>query len=290
MDDVSAVSSTRSSSGIAVSEETFIEPNHREKYYWREVWRFRELLGFLAWRDIVIRYKQSILGVGWSLARPALNVVVYTIVFGFFAGLPANGKPYALVVLAGFVPWQYLANTLQDVSMSVVNNTMLVGRIFFPRIILPVATLITGFVELIAAFAVLLIAMALYGEWPTWRIALAPVVLIPVVVLVLGLGIWTSALYVRFRDLRFLVPFLIQIGFFMSPVGYITDLVPARWLWLYELNPVVGAIGGFRWALLGPAFAPSAFAITTSLVIPVATVIFGVRYFRAVERDFADVI
>jgi lipopolysaccharide transport system permease protein len=275
---------------IVLHGETVLEPNFRDKHYWAEAWRFRELLGFLAWRDTVVRYKQSIVGVGWAILRPLLNVLVYTVVFGVFASLPANGVPYTLLILAAMLPWQFFANSLGDTSSAVISNSMIVGKIYFPRIILPVSAMAPSFVELGIGFVLLLGAMVFYGIWPTWRIVLAPLLLLPVITASLGLGILTSALYVRYRDMRFLVPFITQIGFFLAPVAYLSDLVPARWRWVYELNPLVGSIEGFRWAMLGPAFAPGKFALAVSVIGSIASLILGIVYFRRVEREFADVI
>jgi lipopolysaccharide transport system permease protein len=274
----------------ALCTETLIEPNFREKHYWVEAWRFRELLAFLAWRDIVVRYKQAVVGIGWSVLRPLLNVIVYTLVFGVFAGLPTNGVPYALLVLAAMLPWQFFANALNDSSGAVIRNSTLVGKIYFPRIILPAAAIAPSFVELGIGFPVLLTAMAFYGIWPTWRILLAPLFLLPVLLLSLGLGTWSSALYVRYRDMRFLIPFVLQVGFFVTPVGYLVELVPQHWRWVYSLNPLVGSVEGFRWATLGPAFAPDRFTLAASLIGSLASVLIGVIYFRATEREFADVI
>jgi lipopolysaccharide transport system permease protein len=275
---------------VGPPDETVIEPNFREKYYWNEAWRYRELLVFLAWRDIVVRYKQSVAGVGWAILRPVLNVMVYTIAFGVFASLPAKGVPYALLVLAAMLPWQFFASVVGDLSGCVLASGSIVGKIYFPRIILPIAAVIPSFVDLAIGFVLLLVALMIYGVWPTWRILLAPLFLIPTTIFSVALGMWSAAMYVRYRDMRFLIPFIIQIGFFLSPVGYLSDLVPPRWLWVYDLNPMVGAIEGFRWATLGPAFGLDRYAIMASMVEGVVFLILAIVYFRAVEREFADIM
>ncbi len=244
----------------------------------------------MAWRDTVVRYKQSVVGVGWAVLRPLSNVLVYTVVFGVFASLPANGVPYTLLVLSAMLPWQFFANSLGDTSNAVIMNAALVGKIYFPRILLPISAIALSFVELGIGFILLLGAMVFYGVWPTKHILLAPLFLLPVILVSLGAGIWTSALYVRYRDMRFLIPFVTQIGFFLTPIAYLSDLVPERWRWIYELNPLVGSIEGFRWATLGPAFAPSRFGLAVSVIGSIVSVILGVVYFRRVERQFADVI
>ncbi|MGP0091091.1 MAG: ABC transporter permease [Xanthobacteraceae bacterium] len=270
--------------------ETFIGPESNNKHYWIEVWRFRDLLYFFAWRDILVHYKQTMLGIGWSVVKPLLNVLVYTVAFGILAGLPAKGTPYGLLVLAGLLPWQFFANSLSESSNAIIKNAALVGKMYFPRIILPVAALASGLVEFAIGFVLLLGAMGMYGIWPTWRILLLPLFLLPVLLLSLGIGIWTSALYVRYRDVRFLIPFLIQAGFFVTPIGYLTELVPKAWRWAYSFNPLVGSVEAVRWATLGPAFSLDPFALSVSVIGSVVAMFVGIMYFRSVEREFADII
>jgi lipopolysaccharide transport system permease protein len=271
-------------------DETVIEPDFRDKQYWAEAWRFRDLLAFLAWRDIVVRYKQAILGIGWSLLRPLLNVLVYTVVFGIFAGLPAEGTPYLLFVLAALLPWQLFSNMVTDASNAVISNSSIVGKIYFPRIILPVSAALPSLVEFAIGFVLLFIMMVFFGVWPTWRLLLFPVFLIPVLALGIGLGILTSALYVRYRDMRFIVPFVLQIGFFMTPVAYSSLLVPEAYRWIYSLNPLVGALEGFRWATVATSASLDIFALGISAVAGLVAMVVGIFYFRRVEHDFADIV
>jgi lipopolysaccharide transport system permease protein len=273
-----------------VSREIVIEPTRGYRHYWRELWEYRELVVFLALRDISVRYRQTILGVAWSVIQPVLTMIVFTFVFGRIAQLPSNGVPYPLLVLSALLPWQFFSNSLTNASGSLITNANMIAKIYFPRLALPTSAIVVCFVDLAIAFGVLLVLMLAYQVWPTWRIF----ALVPLTVLAgataLGAGLWFAALNVRYRDFRYLVPFIIQFGTYVSPVGFSSSIVPKDLLLLYSLNPMVGVIDGFRWAILGagsPVYLPG-FAL--SILVTGVLLASGLRYFRGTERTFADVI
>lgn len=270
--------------------ELIIEPNKGLKGIGKELWAYRELFYFLAWRDLVVRYKQTIIGVAWSVVRPLLSVIILTVVFGRLAKLPSEGTPYPLLVMAGTLAWQFFANTVDLSSNSLLNNTAMITKIYFPRLILPTATLIVSLVDFLISFAILVVLLAWYRVWPTPRVLALPAFLLLASMASLGLGYWMSALNAKYRDFRHLVPFMIQFGFYMSPVGFSSEVVPDRWRLLYSLNPMVGVIDGFRWALLGKEaslYLPGFFLSAILVVFLFAT---GLRKFSGTEREFADVI
>ncbi len=270
--------------------EITIEPNRKLKDSWRELWAYRELFYFLAWRDILVRYKQTVIGVSWSVLRPLLSLIVLTIVFGRVARLPSDNVPYALLVCAGVLPWQFFSNTITMSSESLLNNQSMVTKIYFPRIIIPSTTVVVSLVDFLAAAAILACLMLWHGLWPTARIVLLPALLLLAAVASLGVGYWISALNVKYRDFRHIVPFAVQFGLYASPVGFSSSVVPEQWRLLYSLNPMVGVIDGFRWALLGAQvrlYVPG-FLLSTAL----AVLLFagGMRFFTRTERTFADII
>jgi len=273
-----------------MKREIVLEPGKGYRHYWRDMWDYRELFAFLAWRDISVRYRQTVIGVAWSLIQPLLTMIVFTIVFGRLANLPSGGAPYPILVFAALLPWQFFSNGLTACSNSLIQNANMISKIYFPRIALPASSIIVSFVDLLLAFVVLLVMMVIYGVWPTWRfIALVPLTGLAGAI-ALGSGLWFAALNVRYRDFRYLVPFVLQFGLFVSPVGFSSSIVPAEFKLIYSLNPLVGVIDGFRWAILGqdaqlylPGFLLSCALVTVILLT-------GVRYFRATERSFADVI
>lgn len=269
-------------------QEMLIEAGHAERNYWRDIWRYRELFYFLAWRDILVRYKQTVLGVTWALLQPFLTMLVFTIVFGRVAKLPSHGVPYPVLVFAALLPWQFFARALSESSMSLITNTNLISKVYFPRLIVPVGSVVVSLVDFLISFALLAALMAWYAFWPGARL-LALVALVPAAVAAaVGPGLLISALNVRYRDFRHIVPFIVQLGVYISPVGFSSDLVPAKWRLIYSLNPLVGLIDAFRWAIIGaPLYVPS---IVISGAMIVLLLALGVWYFRRTERTFADII
>lgn len=268
-----------------------LEPNRVEKQYWKDLWRYRELFAILAWRDVAVRYKQTAFGVAWALIRPFLSMVVFTVIFGNLAGLPTDGDaPYAIMVFAAMLPWQFFASALGSVSGSLMNGVGLFSKVYFPRLIAPAASVITCLVDFALSFVILAILMIWYHYWPTWRLLTLPFWLLVVFCFSMGLGLLIATLMIRYRDLGFVVPFLIQIGQYISPVAYSTSIVPAKWQFVYGLNPMVGVIEGFRWAILGKSAAVNSLSISLSLLMVMGLTVAGVLRFRAVEKTFVDVI
>ena len=265
-----------------------IEAGHAERNYWHDLWRYRELFWFLAWRDILVRYKQTALGIGWALLQPLLTMLVLTIVFGKVAKLPSNGVPYPVLVLAGLLPWQFFSRALSESSMSLITNTNLISKVYFPRLIVPAGSVIVSLVDFLISFVLLVVLMAWYQFWPGMRL-LALVPLVPLAVLAAtGPGLLISALNVRYRDFRYIVPFIVQLGVYISPVGFSSDLIPDKWRLLYSLNPLVGIIDLFRWSVTGsPLYVPS---VGISAAVILVLLALGVWYFRRTEKTFADII
>lgn len=269
--------------------ELTIEAGRSEQHYWRDLWRYRELLGFLAWRDVAVRYKQTILGASWALLQPLVTLVVFTFIFGRLANMPSGGVPYPLLVMAGLLPWQFFANALSAASSSLVNNTHLIAKVYFPRLILPLSALAVSLVDF-AIVALLTAGMfAWYGFAPAANVVFLPLFLIQALLAALGAGLWLTALMVRYRDFRFIVPFLLQVGLFLTPVGFATSNVP-NWHQLFALNPMVSVIDGFRWCLLGGNHALNPPVIVTGIVVTLGLLASGLWYFRRTERTFADII
>jgi len=273
------------------SKELIIEAGRTEKQYWLDLWKYRELFYFLAWRDILVRYKQTVIGMAWALIRPFLTMVVFTVIFGNVAKLPTEGHaPYPLLVFAGLLPWQFFSGALTECSNSLVNNANLLAKVYFPRLIVPTSAIIVSFVDFLISGMILLGLMAWYNFVPDWRILTLPAFIIVAFGASMGVGLWLAALTVEYRDFRHIVPFLVQFGLYVSPVGFSTKIVPEKWRLLYSLNPMVGVIDGFRWAILrgeSQIYLPG-FAL--SLVVVVLLVWSGIWYFRKMERTFADVI
>jgi lipopolysaccharide transport system permease protein len=273
------------------SKELVIEAGRIEKQYWKDLWRYRELFYFLAWRDILVRYKQTVIGMAWALIRPFLTMVVFTIVFGSLAKLPSEGDaPYPILVYAGMLPWQFFSSALTECSNSLVVNANLLSKVYFPRLIVPTSAVIVSFVDFMISGMILLALMAWYNFAPDWRILTLPLFILIAFAVSMGAGLWLAALTVEYRDFRYIVTFLVQFGLYISPVGFSSKLVPEQWRLPYSLNPMVGVIDGFRWAILGgeshiylPGFA-------LSLVIVALLLWSGIWYFRKMERTFADVI
>jgi len=255
----------------------------------REIWDYRDLLFFLAWRDISIRYKQTVLGASWAVIQPFLTMILFTIFFGKLAAVPSEGVPYPVFTFAALLPWQYFSTTLGNVANSLVNNSNLLSKVYFPRLLIPIASLLPPAVDFVIAFLVLLGMMIFYHLSPTSHVVWLPLFMLLALVTTLGAGLWLAALNVKYRDVRYIVPVMVQFGMFVSPVAYPSSLVPAPWRTLYALNPMAGVIEGFRWALLGTNTAPGPL-VAVSAVAALILLVSGLFYFRRTEKTFADVI
>ena len=266
-----------------------IEPGLASANYWRDLWRYRELMYFLAWRDLAVRYKQTAIGVAWVLIRPALTLLVF-VLFRRLMGASRGPVPDSLFVLAAVLPWQFFANALSESAGSVINNTNLISKVYFPRLIVPFAAVGTALVDFFVTLVLLAMLMAWEGAAPSWTLVALPLYTALAFGLSLGLGLFLAALNVKYRDFRYVVPFFIQVGLFISPIAFASTNVPERWQSLYALNPLVGIIDGFRWSILGGTVPVDPLTLGSSLVITAATLIVGTWYFRRVERGFADVI
>jgi lipopolysaccharide transport system permease protein len=280
-------------------EEIVIEAGKTERQYWRDLWRFRELFAVLSWRDIAVRYKQTVIGVAWAILQPLLSMVIMTVVFGKVAGLPSEGNaPYAIMVFAGMLPWYFFANSLSNASMSLVNNANLISKIYFPRMIVPASAVITGFVDFLVSFGMMVALMIFYRFPPGWAMLTLPLFVVVAFFAAMGPGLLITALNVKYRDFRYVIPFIVQFGLYVSPVGFSSSLIREKFgerfgetaFMLYSLNPMVGVIDGFRWAILGgestiywPGFA-------VSLALVAILLWLGIWYFRRTERTFADII
>jgi len=270
--------------------ELVIEAGHTERNYWRDLFRFRELFYFLAWRDVLVRYKQTIIGVLWAVVRPLLTMLALTFVFGRIAKLPSVGVPYPVMVFTATCAWQLFANSLTEGSTSLINNTNLISKIYFPRLIVPTSAVIVSFVDFLISMVLLGILMAFYHVWPGWSLLVLPLFTVVALLASAGAGIWLAALTVKYRDFRFIVPFMVQYGIFISPVGYSSSKVPEKWQMLYSLNPMVGVIDGFRWAISGGHTPFPTQSLEISLITVAIILATGIWYFRKTERTFADVI
>ena len=272
------------------AQKLIIEAGRTESQYWKDLWYYRELFYFLAWRDILVRYKQTAIGIAWALLRPFLSMVVLTVVFGKIAKLPSEGAPYPILVFAAMLPWQFFANSLSGCSTSLITNTNLIAKVYFPRLIIPTSAVVVSFVDFLVSGMILLGLMAWYNFIPSWRIVTLPFFIAIAFAAAIGGGLWLASLNVKYRDFRYIVPFIVQFGLYISPVGFSSSVVPEQWRFLYSLNPMVSAIDGFRWAIIGgeatlylPGFLLSLALVSTLLAS-------GIWYFRKVERTFADVI
>lgn len=276
---------------LASDRITVIEPGRLERNYWRDLWHFRELFAILAWRDIAVRYKQTVVGVAWAVIRPFLTMIVFTVVFGGLAKLPSEGgTPYPILVFAGMLPWFLFSSILAEASASLVGNAALISKVYFPRIIIPVATAMTAVVDFAVNLVILAAMMVWYGFLPDWRILFLPLVVVFAVMASLGPALLLTALNVKYRDFRFVVPFIVQFGLYISPVGFSSQIIPEKWRLLYSLNPVVGVIDGFRWCLLGGQTTIYAPGLIVSVVLTAVILWGGLAYFRKTERSFADII
>jgi lipopolysaccharide transport system permease protein len=270
--------------------ELVIEAGRTEGQYWKDIWHYRELFYFLAWRDILVRYKQTVIGIAWSLIRPLLTMVAFTVIFGKLARLPSEGVPYPILVFVALLPWQFFANSFSESSNSLISNANLLSKVYFPRIILPVSTVIVSLADFFISFIFLAALMVWYQFLPDWRVITLPFFLILALLASFGFGLWIAALNVKYRDFRYVVPFFIQFGLYVSPVGFSSSIIPGKWRLLYSINPMVGVIDGFRWALLGQNIQLYWPGFLLSIGLTFLIFLSGLRYFRKTERTFADVI
>jgi len=271
--------------------EVVIEPGHAERHYWRELWQYRELFRVLAWRDVAVRYKQTVIGAAWALIRPFLTMVAFTVIFGKLANLPSEGTaPYAIMVFAGMLPWTLASSALSDASNSMVGSGNLISKVYFPRLIVPMARVGVALIDFAINFVMLAALMVWYRFVPGWQMVLLPAFVGLALVAGLGPGLWLAGLNVKYRDVGYIVPFLVQLGLYVSPVGYSSSIVPEQWRLLYSFNPVVGVIDGFRWCLLGG----QSQLYLPGLVLSIGVIAFflwlGIRQFRKMENNFADLI
>ena len=269
---------------------TIIEAGRSERQYWRDLWRYRELMVFLAWRDVSVRYKQTVMGVAWAVVRPLLTMIIMVIVFSKVAKLDSGGVPYTLLVLTGMLCWQLFSAGLSSTADSLLGSSNLISKVYFPRLVIPLSSLSVSLVDFLVTLPILAVLMIWYGEAPTWRMVLFPGFVLLTMVSALSLGLWMCALNVRYRDVRYVLPFMIQFGVYVSPVGYALSAVPEAYRFWFALNPLTGVIEGFRWSLLAGAPAPTPEALAVSLLAPAVLLFTGIRYFRGTERSFADVI
>ena len=275
--------------------EIIIEPGRSEQNYWRDLWRYRELFLILAWRDVAVRYRQTVAGAAWAIVQPVSSMVVMTIIFGKVAGLPSEGgAPYAVMVFAALLPWQFFANALSSTSQSVIGNSGLISKVYFPRMIIPMSSVVVSLIDFLVASSILAILMVWFQFLPGWRLLTLPFFVVVAILAAFGPGLIITALVVRYRDFRFIIPFIVQFGLYVSPVAYSSAVIRVKlgeqWFLLYSLNPMVGVIDGFRWAILGgqsnlwwPGF-------LASLLLSAVLFVSGIFYFRKTERVFADVI
>ncbi|HWL16170.1 MAG TPA: ABC transporter permease [Opitutus sp.] len=269
--------------------ETVLEAGRSETHYWKDLWRYRELLGFLAWRDVKVRYKQAALGAAWALFQPLITMAIFTFVFGRLAKMPSGGVPYPLLVLAGLLPWQLFSTALGGASNSVVGNSHLISKVYFPRLVIPIASLGVAAIDFAIVLALFLAMSFWFAYPPGWQFLVLPFYIALALLLALGAGLWLTSLTVRFRDFRFIVPFMLQVGVFVSPVGFRTDYYP-NWRALLGLNPLTGVIDGFRWCLLGGNQNIDPLNLGYSIAFAAVLMASGLWYFRRTERQFADVI
>ena len=275
---------------MSENSENFIviEANKTEKHYWLDLWRYRELFYFLSWREILVRYKQTAIGIAWSVIRPVLTMVVFTIVFGRLAKLPSGDIPYPILVSIAILPWQFFSTALSDASNSLIVNSNMISKIYFPRMIMPSSSIIVALIDFFVSFVILGILMIWYKFIPSWKIIFMPLFLLISIILSLGAGFLFSAANVKYRDFRYIVPFIIQFGLYISPVGFSSDVVPERFRFFYSINPMVGVIDGFRWSIIGKGTSLYIPGFIISIILTFIIFILGIIYFRKTENTFAD--
>jgi lipopolysaccharide transport system permease protein len=274
----------------APNAELIIEAGRKDRDYWKDLWRYRELFRALAWRDISVRYKQTVIGAAWALIRPFLAMVVFTFVFGKVARLPSQGAPYPLLVFVGMLPWMLFSTALSDASSSLVSNANLISKVYFPRLIVPTAAIIVSLVDFLIGFALLIGLLAWFVYAPSWRIIFLPGFVALAFLASFGPALWITAVNVKYRDFRYVIPFIVQFGLYVSPVGFSSNVVPQEWRILYSLNPMVGVIDGFRWCILGAENTLYLPGLAMSIGVTILLLFAGIRQFRKMEKSFADLI
>src|SRR6266446_81523 len=273
-----------------VEHELIIEAGRTEGQYWRDLFRYRELFYFLAWRDVLVRYKQTVIGVLWAVIRPLLTMAVFVFVFGRIAKLPSDGVPYPVMVFAAMLPWQLFATSLSEGSNSLITNANLISKVYFPRLIVPTSAVVVSFADFVISAVLLGLLMIYYGVWPGLHLFAIPVFTLLALGASIGAGLWLAALNVEYRDFRYVVPFFVQLGLYVSPVGFSSAIIPEKWRLIYSLNPMVGVIDGFRWSISGGRASIFLPGIWIGLAVTVLLLLSGIWYFRRMERTFADVI
>lgn len=272
-------------------EILIISGGKSKEQYWQDLWRYRELFYVLAWRDVSVRYKETILGVVWTLIKPILTMAILTFVFSKIAKLPTQGAtPYALMVYAGLLPWMFFSSALSESANSLIGNANLISKIYFPRLIVPIATMIVSLVDFLVGFLILIGLMLYYEFSPGWQILALPFFVLMLILACLGPSLWIAAMNVKFRDFRYVIPFLIQFGLYISPVGFSTLLIPDKWQVLYSINPMVGVIDGFRWALLGGEYSFNMNSFFVGWLVILIMLYFGLKKFRSMENEFSDLL
>ena len=270
--------------------EVIIEPGQTERNYWKDLWRYKELFYILSWRDLKVRYKQTIIGVLWSVLRPLLTMLIFTFVFSRVVKQD-TAVPYALLVFAGLLPWQFFATSLSEASNSLIGNERLISKIYFPRMIIPAASVITSLVDFFISFGLMVVLMIVYGVVPSWQVVFLPFFILMAFITSFGAGLLMAAMNVKYRDFKHVVPFLVQLGMYISPVGFTSDaFVPQKYQWLYHLNPMAGVIDGFRWCIFGERVNMDWQSLMVSLFVTFLLLFMGIRTFRKMEKKFADLI
>ncbi len=267
-----------------------IEGGKAERHYWLDLWRYRELFFFLAWRDLLVRYKQTAIGVIWALIRPLLTMLIFTFVFSKLAKLPSDGVPYPILVFAALLPWQFFSNAFSEAGNSLISNSSMISKVYFPRLIIPIGSVIVSFVDFLISGLILVVIMVWYDFYPDWRIFTLPLFILIAFASAIGAGLWMAALNVKYRDFRYIIPFIVQFGLYVSPVGFSSSIVPDQWRLIYSINPMVGVIDGFRWAILGGDTLLYWPGFLLSIILVLFILITGVIYFRKTEKTFADII
>jgi lipopolysaccharide transport system permease protein len=267
-----------------------IDANSARSQYWRDLWRYRDLLYFLSWRDILVRYKQTVIGLLWAVLRPLLTMIVFSIVFGKIAKLPSNGMPYPIMVFAAMLPWYYFSAAFTEAGNSLLANSNMISKVYFPRLLIPASTIAVCLVDLLISFVIMIAMMIWYEVMPTIRLFALPLFILYATATAFGLGLWCAALNVKYRDFRYIIPFVAQIGLYISPVGFDSSMIPEKWRLLYYLNPMAAVIDGFRWAFLGQNFEIYVPGFVLSLSLVVILLFSGIAFFRRTENTFADII
>ncbi|HNP48307.1 MAG TPA: ABC transporter permease [Bacteroidia bacterium] len=270
--------------------DIILEHNRSVSNYWKDLWKFRGLFYFLSWRDILVRYKQTAIGIAWSIIRPLMTMIIFTIIFGKVAKLPDSGVPYVLLVCVGMLPWQFFANAFSEASNSLVANGSMLSKVYFPRLIIPASSVIVALIDFFISLLILVGLMIWYRFIPSAQIIFLPAFLLLAIVVTLGAGFWIAALNVKYRDFRYVVPFIVQFGLYVSPVGFSSSVIPEKFRLIYSLNPMVGVIDGFRWCIFGGNCPINFTGFSISVILSILLFIYGLYFFRKMERSFADII